>query len=204
MSSGQRGGGGHGLGHPAVSSPTVSGAGEPGRGDAGLAVLIVIAVTAALAALVTITSLGAAAGAAAASYRAQSEQASWLAASAISQTVAALRSGVLAVPAVGAPRRLVNGVDLVTGAAMSVGVTPAPVASWPQVVDILLAGEGHGRGAVVLIARVLGPDGEGRGLTGGADPEVLLDVEVDVWFRHARVAANARLLITATDVRRLH
>ncbi len=175
-----------------------------GRSDSGLAVLIVVAVTAALAAVVTITTLGAAAGAAAAGYRAQAEQAGWLAESAIAQAAAALRSGALVVPAVAAPRRLANGVDVATGAVVPVGIVAAPVASWPQVVDVPLAAGGNGRGTAVLIARVLGPDGEGRGLSGGADLDLLVDVEVDAWFRHARASAAARFLVTETEVRRLH
>lgn len=174
------------------------------RGDAGLAVLIVIAVTAALAALVTITALAAAASAAAAAYRAQSVQASWLAESTVSQTVAALRSGALAVPQVGAPRRLINGVDMATGSAVPVGAVAAPVASWPPVVGAPLAAGESGRGTAVRVARVLGPDGEARGLSGGGDPDVLLEVAVDVWFRSARVSARARLLVTPTEIRRLH
>jgi len=177
--------------------------GWPGRGDAGLAVLIVIAVTAALAAMVTITALGAAASAASAAYRAQAEQAKWLAESTIQQAVAALGSGALAVPAVGAPRRLLNGVDVATGVATPVGVVAAPVASWPPVVDEPLAGGDGGRGAAVLIVRVVGPDGDGRGLSGGADPDILLDVEVEIWFRNARVSARARLLVTSSGIRRL-
>jgi len=187
-----------------VSARGESASGESARGDSGLAVLIVIAVTAALAALVTVTTLGAAAGAAAAGYRAQAEQAHWLAESTVRQTVAALRSGALAVPAVGAPRRLINGVDTATGAAVPVGTVAAPVASWPPVVDAPLAGGMSGRGTSVLIARVVGPDGEGRGLTGGADPDVLLEVAVDAWFRNARVSVGARLLASSAGIRRLH
>lgn len=178
--------------------------GLPGRGDSGLAVLIVIAVTAALATLVTITALGAAASAASAAYRAQAEQANGLAESTIQQAMAALGSGALGIPAVGAPRRLLNGVDVATGVALPVGVVASPVASWPGVVDAPRAGGGIGRGTSVLIARVQGPDGEGRGLRGGDDPDVLLDVEVEVWFRNARIWARARLVATATGVRRLH
>lgn len=169
-----------------------------------MAVLVVVAVTAALAAAVTMTTLGAAAAAAAAGYRAQGEQASRLAESAVQQVVAALASGALAVPAVGAPRRLLNGEDVATGGSMPVGVVTAPVASWPPVVAAPLAGGGSGRGASVLIARVLGPDGDGRGQRGGADPDVLLDVEAKVWFRNARVSVRARLLATSTGIRLLH
>ena len=126
-----------------------------GRGDSGLAVLVVVAVTAALAAAVTITTLGAAAAAAAAGYRAQGEQASRLAESAVQQVVAALASGALAVPAVGAPRRLLNGVDVATGGSVPVGVVTAPVASWPQVVAAPLAGGGSGRGCGEILGVLL-------------------------------------------------
>ncbi len=169
-----------------------------------MAVLIVVAATAALAALVTVTTLGAAAAAAAAGYRAQSEQASWLAQSAISQTVAALGSGALTQPPVGASLRVRNGVNVVTGAAVPVGVVAAPIVGWPPVVEAPLASGGIGRGALVTVSRVVGPDGEGRGLTGAGDPDALLDVLAEVWFRNARIATPARLLVTPTEVRRLH
>ena len=79
-----------------------------------------------------------------------------------------------------------------------------PIAGWPPVVDAPLAGGGIGRGALVTVTRVVGPDGEGRGLTGAGDPDALLDVLAEVWFRNARIATPARLLVTPTEVRRLH
>lgn len=178
--------------------------GDSGRTDSGLAVLVVIAATAALTALVTITTLAAAAGGAAAVYRAQSEQARHLAEIGIAQVVAGLGSGALAVPAVGAPLRLVNGMDTATGSAGLAGVVSSPVMGWPEVTAAPAPGGGNGRGMAVVIARVIGPDGEGRGLGGGADPNVLLDVAVDAWFRNARVSAGARVLVAAAEVRRLH
>lgn len=194
------------MGRPPVSDGSGSGVdnGLPGSGDSGVVVLIVIAVTAALAVLVTITTLGAASSAASAAYRAQAEQADWLAESTILQAVAALGSGALRLPTVGASLRLLNGVDVATGVAVPVGVVAAPVASWPQVVDTPLTASGSGRGTSVLVTRVVGPDGEGRGLSGGADAGVLLDVEVEVWFRNARVSVRARLLASSSGIRRLH
>jgi hypothetical protein len=173
------------------------------RAEAGIAVLVVIGATAALAALVSITALGAAGNAAAAAHRQQATQAMWLAEIAVAQAVAALDSGAVGPPAVGVVVEWTNGVDQPSGAVTGVGAVAAPVPSWPTLTSTPDAAP-IGRGARVRMFRVVGPDGEGRGRLGPSDPDLLVDLVSEVWFRSARATVAARVAMTATGAQRLH
>ena len=170
--------------------------------QSGMAIIEVIGATAALAALVSITALGAAGSAAAAAYRAQATQAEWLAEITVQQGIDALGAGTVPAPGPGVGCHFVNGIDQGSGAAFPVGVLPSPVTTWPPVTGT--PGPSTGRGTVLRIVRVVGPDGAGRGRGGVADTDPLVDLEAEAWFRNARDTVVARVSIGAAGVTRLH
>lgn len=170
----------------------------PVQGDSGLAVLVVIAATAVLAVIAAGTTLGAAAASGAAVYRAHELQADALARGALKDLEAAFARQEIGPPPVGSLLRSVNG----AGLAGAPGRVPTPGSWWPPV-GVAFEPSADTTGVILEIERVVGPDGGGRGLTGETDPDLLLRVQVEAWFRSGRVRRHATFVLVPGGVRRL-
>ncbi len=172
--------------------------------DRGAALLVVTGVTAVLAPLAALMLTAALASYEARSYRADLAQARALADSVVRQVVVALGDGRLPRPTAARPVQVRNGVLEASGTAVQVAVFPTPPWSgWPPTEGAAAMPEASvlGLGAFARLSRVVGPRGETR--AHGDPPGDLIDVDVTVWFRRARVQHRARLAVVAGEARRL-
>ena len=164
--------------------------------DRGAALLLVTGATAVLATLTGLMLAAALASYEARSYRADLVQARALADAVVLQAVVTLADGDLPWPTPSRPVRVRNGVLEASRSTVPVAVFPKPPwADWPPTVPSASVPGGPllGLGAAATLSRVIGPGGDLR--TIGDPATYLVDVDVVVWFRRARVEHRARLWI---------